>query len=330
MTETQHSQSWTFASGRAAVLEARMAPMGLLDKLVQAAHTEDVVQALRGFLIGEDLSDAERLEEADVESRRFYHGMVEDLQRLCPAPWVAELLLVQRDLQGFKNHVKRAHLGMDVEPIESRYADEVWERLWTGLETDAAAVLKAVAERVRERIAGRDAAALFDAAFDSASLWALCEAAGRAGSEFIREYFVRLDTAKGVELLWRAKALEQPEQVQQLLAEGRTSADLFASLLERDTEDWTDLLAAAMPGLSIEEVASAKGEARVRAFVHAADRWLMSYVRDARFVPFGPERVFGCLVGLLTEGHNVALAAGGRANGIAPEVLAPHLKATYV
>jgi len=56
MTETQHSQSWTFASGRAAVLEARMAPMGLLDKLVQAAHAEDVTQALRGFLIGENLA----------------------------------------------------------------------------------------------------------------------------------------------------------------------------------------------------------------------------------------------------------------------------------
>jgi len=331
MTDAPDIRTWTFASGRAAALEARMAPQGQVQKLVQAAGPEEIAQALRGMLIGERGADVQQLQEADTLSRRFYRDMVEDLRRLSPAPHVADLLLVQQELRSLKSHIKRAQLGMDVPTVESRYGEETWSRLWTGLQTDLPPIFDAVIRRARALTGGRmDRPALFDAAFDSASLSALREAADALGNEFVAEYFARYDTVRGVELLWRARVLGLPEEIEQVLAEGRRNMDLFAELRRRDVEDWPELLASAMHGLDVEAVASQEGMARVREFVGAAGRWLMSFLQEGKMVPFGPERVFACMAGLLAEGQNVALAATGRALDIAPGVLAPHVKATYV
>jgi vacuolar-type H+-ATPase subunit C/Vma6 len=85
-----------------------------------------------------------------------------------------------------------------------------------------------------------------------------------------------------------------------------------------------------MDGIEPEELAAAGPVERVRAFVRAADAWLMAFARTAKYVPFGPERVFGCAVGLEAESYNFVLVLSGRANDIAPEMLRRLLRMPYV
>jgi V/A-type H+-transporting ATPase subunit C len=85
-----------------------------------------------------------------------------------------------------------------------------------------------------------------------------------------------------------------------------------------------------MAGMPVEGLASATGQARIGTFVGAADDWLMSYLRDAKNVPFGPERVFGYLVGLEAESYNLRLVLGGRVRGISPERLQGRLRSCYL
>ena len=306
-----------------------MAPLSVFEKALQASRPEDVLQELRASLTGEHLAGPGALREADAASRRSCRAVIEEMRRLSPQPRVADLLLLEQELQSFKSYVKRRHLGMDVPPVESRHSEETWEQLWAGAETDLPPAFAAVAQRTRSA-ARPESPGLFDAAFDSSALRALCETAEALGNEFIAEHFSRFDTVKGVELLWRARLLGMPQESQQALATGRRNRDLFMNLLRRDADDWPPLLAPAMDGLPVEDIASARSSVRIREFVRAADHWLMDFVREARMVTFGPERVFGCIVGLLAEAHNVGLVGAGRANGIAPDVLRPHLKATYV
>ena len=85
-----------------------------------------------------------------------------------------------------------------------------------------------------------------------------------------------------------------------------------------------------MEGLATDRVAAAQGVERIREFVLAADAWLMVFARQAKLVPFGPERVFGCLIGLDVEAYNLGLGASGRAFEIAPELLRRRLRMCYV
>jgi len=242
---------------------------------------------------------------------------------------VADLLLLREDLRSLRNFVKRTEMGLDVSQVPSRYREDVWARLAGGLETDAPEMFGEVLAKARAARGASASPAVFDAAFDSASLVALCEAAWRTGSEFIAGYWQRYDAARGVESLWRARALEMDEGTRRLLRDGRQDAELLAALEEAEPDEWPSLIASAMSGLDAAGISEAEGTDRIRAFVHAADEWLMDYTREARMVPFGPERVFGCLAGLEAEAHNMRVAVVGRANNVSPQVLREHLCALY-
>ena len=323
--------NWTFASGRAAALEARMLPAGFFEQIIEMLELDDVFYSLTDTPMRDEFAHPEEMQDADPKVNAFYGGMVEELRSFSPAPEAIDALRLDGDLRGLKNFVKRRFLDMEISPLASRYGDEAWERLWEGRPTEVPQCFQQVLLRPREVLASQpERCELFEAAFDSARLRALCHAAQLTGCPFIAEYFRRYDTAKGVELLWRARMMESGREMEELFVEGRQDGALFHALVQADPEDWPALLASAMPGLETDGLAAAQGAERIQAFEAQADAWLMGFAHQAQYVAFGPERVFGCAVGLLAEADNLSLAIGGRANGIAPGLLRQHLRTCYV
>ena len=56
----------------------------------------------------------------------------------------------------------------------------------------------------------------------------------------------------------------------------------------------------------------------------------MDRLEPARYVTFGPERVFGYLSGLTTEVFNLRLTLGGVLNKLGKDALRERLRKTYV
>ena len=144
------------------------------------------------------------------------------------------------------------------------------------------------------------------------------------------DYWRRHDTVRAAEFVWRARVSDLDEQVEDLLSEGRCEAGLFKDLRRAELADWPGLLAAALDGLRAGPITAAAQPEQLREFAREADRWLMDFVRGGKLVPFGPECVFGCLVGLEAEAHNMALVVAGRGNDIEPGHLRRSLRACYV
>jgi len=322
---------WTYVSGWAAALESEMLPASFFEQMLDMAEVGDVFYSLTDTPVRDEFGEVEDMLQADARVRGFYDGVLERMRASSPSPQVIDMLRVQREIRSFKNFVKRRIMGLEVPPVASRYGDGVWELLWEGAPTEVPPYFQPVVGKARQALASQpERPEVLDAAFDGACLRALCDAAWLTGSSFIVEYYRRYDTAKGVELLWRARAMGLGEEVERLLVEGRQDHALFAALEQSEQERWPSAIASAMPGLDIGRVAAAEGLGRVQSFTRAGEEWLMAFARDARFVPFGPERVFGCAVGLMAEAGNLVLAVAGRANGIAPDVLRLRLRTCYV
>lgn len=301
------------------------------EQILDMAEVDDVFYSLTDTPVRDEFGEVEDMLQADTKVRAFYDGVLEQMRIRSPSPRVIDMLRMQQEIRSLKSFVKRRGMDLEVSPVASRYGDEVWELLWEGEPTDVPPHFQPVVGAAREALASQpERPEVLDAVFDGACLRALCDAAGLTGSGFIVEYYRRYDTAKGVEMLWRARAMGLGEEVERLLIEGRQERALFAALEGADQEDWPAVVASAMPGLDGDRVAAAEGLERIQLFTSAGDAWLMALARDAQYVAFGPERVFGCAVGLMAEADNLVLAVGGRANGIAPDVLRPCLRACYV
>ena len=331
MAKDPQIYGWTYASGWSAALESKMLSASFFEQMIDMAEVDDVFYSLTDTPVRDEFGEVEDMLQADARVRAFYDDELERLRGFSPSPHVIDILRVQKEIRSLKSFVKRTQMGLEVPPVDSRYGDEVWELLWESRPTEVPSHFGPVVDRARETLAAQpERPEVLDAAFDGACLRTLCDAARLTGSSFIVECFRRYDTAKGVELLWRARATGLGEDVERLLIESRQNSALFAALAQADPEDWLGAIASEMPGFDTERVAAAEGPARIQAFTGAGEEWVMAFARDARFVPFGPERVFGCALGLRAEADNLVLAVAGRANGIAPDVLRPRLRTCYV
>jgi len=299
--------------------------------LVGAEGLEDVLSYLGESPMADEIRTQEDLDAVEPKVKALYAARIKELRDCSPDPDVVGLLELPGWLRSLKSFIKRTRMGMDVPPVESRWSDETWERLLAGLETDLPGVFVRAVERAG--VAGGklpESPAVLDAALDTEFLCAICEAAERTGSGFVSGYYRRYDTARGVEMLWRARALGMDEGVVSLYSHGRRDGELFAELARSGEEEWPRTVASRMEGIRLEVPADAAPAERTHLFAVASDRWLMDYARAAKYVPFGPERVFGCALGLEAEAYNSVLAVGGRASHVAPAVLRRHLRATYV
>jgi len=328
--QAHEPHAWSFASGRAAVFEARMLTAGFFESVLEAESLEGVLARLGDTTLGGAVAGTEDLARTDAIAREHYDGLTEDLRRCSPAADVLDLLALPLALRGLKSFVKREQMGLDVAPVASPYDDGAWDELWRDQAPELPLALRKAAQAACEVVrSDPKRPERLDEAIDSLCLTLLCEAAAATGSAWIAEYHRRYARARSVEMFLRAQARDDAEDAAPPPPADAESRSLLAELEGRPQEEWPQLLASRMDGLSTDGMAAAQGLARAREFARVADAWLMAFTREARLVPFGPERVFGCALGLEAERCNVTLAVGGRAAGIEPDVLRGRLRACY-
>ncbi|MFW5915360.1 MAG: V-type ATPase subunit [Planctomycetota bacterium] len=330
MAPKSEDSTWSFASGRAAVLESWMVPRDFFEHIIRGPR-EDIYTRLADTLIGDRFSHGDDLRDSESVFRQFYQGLIGELTEQSPDPYVGNLLLWRKDLRSLKNHLKRFYFGVDVSEVSSRQSPEKWDQVRDEPYAGLPRIFRRTFNRACLRANPSECSAqVFDAAFDSAVVRELRREAEHAGSEWIGEYWRRFDAIRGVEFLLRGEALDLDGEVLDLLLEERAEPDLLDALREAPVEDRAGLLAGALDGFEVENLADMSDTERIREVVHAGDQWLMDYVREGSLMPFGPERVFACMIGLEAEGLNMSMAVVGRANELEPEHLDRHLKPCYV
>ncbi|MBS3761839.1 MAG: V-type ATPase subunit [Planctomycetes bacterium] len=330
MSAAVRRDQWTYASGRTAALESRMVDMNFFQNIIQMSDADNMVPRLSETLLGETLNRSDDLREADRAIDEAYREFIVELQGVSPDPLVANLTLWRKDLRSLRNHIKRNYMDVSVSEVPSRWEPAQWDRLWQDLLTPLPPIFGEIVERCQDVAESAESPEMFDAVFDSVSLKVLCDKARETDSEFITNWWQRYDTARGVEFLWRGRALGWDDEAMNLLVRERQDTELFDELSVRELDEWPKLLPSSMEGLDVSGLSSGSGIEKIRSFAQSYDRWLMDYAREARYIAFGPERIFGGLLGLSAESYNMGLAVVGRANQVDPDRLSERMKALYV
>jgi vacuolar-type H+-ATPase subunit C/Vma6 len=314
-----------------AALETNMSPLGFFKQLAESQDESALLSQLSGTLLGDHLSQEKDLSQAENTVKGFYHNLMRHIGSKSPSPLVTDFVEAQAGLRAFKNYLKREHLKLDVSTPDSAYDEGLWETVWAGLPTALHPAFESLATECRSRQEEMfKNPTFFDATFDSLSLKAQRDMVSGLENDFIAEHMRRVDSAKGLELLWRARNADMPDEVRRVFVENRQESDFFHELANLETNEWPELIMSRLEGIHAAELSKLEGTEQIRHFVNAADNWIIEHLRGALNVPFGPERIFGCLKGLEIEAYNMTLCVVGRANKVKSDVLQRCLKACYV
>jgi len=335
VTPKVSAMDWTYLSGLVAAREGRMLTREFFRQLASEPDLDAVLHRLGETVFENRLPDAAAVQRLDEIAAEILAECAAELRGLCPSDVATCHFDVKEAFADLRGFVEKRRAGADgPEPSPESEPDEgegVWERLWDGLPADVPDSVRRAALRARDVLpAAAEQPELLDAAIDAECLRALREEAERRGNDFITGYWRRAETARALESLWRARLLGLEQAVQDALVGDLQDGALVENLARADEADWPDVLGAAVPGVQAARLRDLRGAARVREFVRQMDEALADYVRQARSVAFGPERVFGYAIGMQTEVFNLKLMVGGRAADVAPALLEERLRPGYV
>jgi len=361
-------QGWYFPSGMVAARLDRLLSLSDFQELLRLGQVREIISRLRRSALapqGERPESPFAVEEGwlktGMQIDRLFRERASEIGQVCPDSSVvdvfglkqAALLLKRYWKSRLKEGVRGGRLTARPQGIEPQLGAKPEVEGLARREVTAVPLERAM-ERARALVSDQSlpvqvpAAWLVDLIFDSAVLQAQLELAEqlaqRWGSPALAQVlrsWVELQTFLLIARAQRRPALlpafrryfqsPVPEAVwfEALYREDgdgqKDRRQLWREAIERLLE--SDLL----PEVTAERWTGEFGHAdEIERLAHRGDEIVMDRVRALRWVPFGPEPVFGYLWGLRAEADNLKAVVGGLQAGVATEIIRQRLRATYV
>lgn len=310
--------NWCYPSGVVAVLETFLLDQRSLADLA-AAPGDALGRALRSpayaMLTMPDTDDpvaaAAALESALV-------GFTRSFARRCPDRRVADPLLIDYDLCDLAMRLKADHCGVQHHPVPlSTLPESLADAIAAGHAAGAGSgrSLARAADAVAAR-ANATAALLpphvVDLVIDGTYLALLPDLTRPLSSPLLDDWARERQRFAAVEAVLRARILGiDPADLHAHLMSEFAPDPIVAALADADPDDAPRLLADPPWGEFVDGLDFAAGAAAVHALSARFDSALALVLEPARYVPFGPERVFAYLWQLFSENRRLraALAA---------------------
>ncbi len=323
---------WCYVSGRVSVLESRLLPRRFFARLLACEGGDDLFHALLDSPLRDYFAHQEDLLTWERQISLSYLERLTDIKRFCPLPLVCELFQSRYDFLNLKNYIKEKVLGLPWEShLLGRIRENEWDQLWHERETDLPEIFIKTVLSLKERLRGeKEAGGSIDFIVDRASLSYLSDIARQLGSPLIDTWVRRYQLVKGLEVVWRTLLLGRDrEKLLTLFLRGSMDNHLLVTLARSPMEEWARICREVFPADVGEGLFRGSPREGLKEYGKVTDDHLLHEVKPAKSIPFGPERVFGYLVGLTTELFNLKLSVGGRVNRLSPALLAVRVRETY-
>jgi len=357
--------AWAYVSGLVAARMGRLLEGAALRELLRLKDGREVVARARQSLLGDGLSaEGDWLGVGDGIDEAFRQRVAE-MGRDCPDGTVTDFFGLQEECRLLKRAAKARLAPGSAEEVaprtrgvgsgEARPAEPGETAEGLAWESPLVEAERTVQGLVSDREAAEEAVPwLIDLVYDGALLRSEVTLAEALADRWQGEGPARiiLGWVELQSLLVVARAGRWPEPQKSEARPLRSVAQYFGSpggaaewllpLYEVEEVDpallrlrWQATLQGVLGGALVDRAEAAAspaegtGVAALEEVARRGDEVLMEWVQGLRWVPFGPEPVFGYLWGLRAEADNLKAVVGGVSAGVSPTLIGEQLRPTY-
>lgn len=345
---------WCFVSGKVNSLETGMFTDEFFELLLNSETPNDTFKyisesKLRNYFTGEeDIYDFERHVDA------YFFDSINEIRFLCPAALVCDLFLLRYKFLDFKNFVKNKLMGIPDKSItfyilESSDMENIWKDKEKGIDmlfreqlSDGSEVLNKNVDNLmnilkdNKNFTINDKLWIIDLIMDNAYLCCLSNISRQISIEYVKEYLEKFVFVKVIESLMRTVSSKcNTILLKKYFLQDCLNRIHFLKLLNLSVVNWREILRKELPAEVINTVITDEVEKDrnnlnlIRCEKLLAD-YLIRIIKPAKYITFGPERVFGYLCGLDVERYNLKLVIGGKVNKIERQSIKDRLRNCYV
>jgi len=330
---------WCYVSGRVNILECGLLSSNFFERLLSTNDFEDVLASLNNTPLKAYFTHAKHLYEFEKLLDEYCYNRLDEIRSLSPDSAVCDLFLLRNDVHNLKRFIKSKILGASVDKyFRGTMSRDEWDDVWQEKATSLPEIFKesiSFFKSVINRISKESIPFVIDMIFDGAYLRYMGSICEGTGINVIKTYVKTFQFIKGLEIMRRAMSLKIDMNLfNQYFIEKFDKGHVFYKLAKNTGWASENTLReifvethcnASLQGLLLSNIS------RNISFQYevATDNYLLDMLRPVKYIPFGPERVFGYLSGLATEVFNLKLLLGGKVHRVENDLLRERLRKTY-
>ena len=354
------THDWCFVSGKVNALESSLFTQQYYEKLMEMNTVDDILKYIANSKLKDYFTSKENIYAFEKSLDAYFFDSINEISFLSPTTMICDVYILRYKFLDLKNYLKNRLTGIPQEPItfyilKSSDIEHLWSKKEkipiTGLEVDSFSpeplpdslevLLDGVnnlkkALRENKEFSKNNTLWVIDLIMDNAYLCYLSNISEQISIQYIKEYMEKFIFISVIESLMRAIFTRcNTELLKKYFLQDCLNRTHFLNLLDLPMADWKEIMKKELPAEIVNSVVSDKVEKdRDNLNLMQCEKVLANYLLDtiklAKYITFGPERVFGYLCGLDVETYNLKLVIGGKINKIEGQLLKDRLRNCYV
>ena len=327
---------YAYAVGRIRALETRLLDRSRFERMIDSSSVEEALKVLAesdyAHAVSE-LGDVHDFESILIEELKNTFNTIKNIS---PRPELIAIMVLRYDIHNLKVLFKARYLGvksdllipigsLDIARLEFAVSEEDYR--------DLPGLLRRAAEKISEDFLVNRDPQVIDLMLDQVLFEQLLAAARDEGSTFLEGMFVRQIDLINLKSLIRIKrmGLDREFFKKALLSHGSIPVDRLSTSLDEPLENLITALAmsdyADLVGEGVREWLE-KGSASL--LEKLSDDYITSYLKLAKWMPFGYEPLVGYLWAKEIEIKNIRLVLVGKINRLPAEAIRERIRDVYI
>ncbi|QAA34062.1 V-type ATP synthase subunit C [Clostridium manihotivorum] len=322
---------------RIRVLENRLLDKAKIDRMVDAASIEEVLKILQETEYSNVSNNSNNPRAYEVmlsdELKRVFNLMYE----VSPYREIVDIMSIKYDFHNIKVLIKSKVSKKDMKDILINIGTVELHKLSDAVMNDSyrdipKVMAKAIEEVFLDFSKEKDPQRI-DLILDRYQYQAVEDISERLKNPFIERYVDFLIDLSNIRTLLRVKKQKKGKDFlkETLLTGGKLDRDKILILLNESPENIYNKLAhtdyAPVLKSGIEDYIKTQSASKLEKL---SDNYLMNFMKDAKYVTFGPEPILAYIYAKESEIKNIRIIMVGKLNNISSEVIRERLREVYV
>ncbi|MBK1809213.1 V-type ATP synthase subunit C [Clostridium sp. YIM B02505] len=322
---------------RLRVLENRLLDKSKIDRMIDSASAADVLKILQETEYSNVAGNVSHPKEYEIilssELRRVFHMLYE----ASPHKEIVDIMSIKYDFHNVKVLIKGKLLNKDLNeiliPVGTVDLDKLKAAVGDEYYRDIPSIMGKAVEAALDNFSKEKDPQSIDLIIDRYQYTAMYEIAKELQDPFIKKYVDTLIDLSNIRTLLRVKKQKKGRDflAGALLSGGRIDKEKFLVLLNDSSENvygklsYTDYAGVLKFGMEQYTKTGSSSELE-----KLSDNYMMRFMKDAKYVSFGPEPIIAYIYAKENEIKNIRIIMVAKLNNIPSEVIRERLREGYV
>ena len=328
--------NFTHAVPRLRVIEKRLLDKIKIERMVESSSLEEAIKILQETQYGDNISLLKRNEDYELllneELKRLYSLMYE----ISPEKLIVDIMSLKYDYHNIKVLKKSEILGGDLSslliPIGTVDIDKLKNSMVTNELKELEPIMREAIVKVQENYAESKDSQSLDIILDNYIYKHMIAKAEESNFDFVIDFIKKSIDLTNIKTMIRVKLQNKDIRFLEstLLDNGNIPRELFIQGLNDNLESFSNKIAkygyeAVLKAL-IEEYQSSNKYNSLEVY---SDNYLMSFIKNAKRINFGPEPIIAYIMAKETEIKVIRIILAGKLNKVDSSIIRERLRDIY-